>query len=356
MNVFDHPEFDLHEGVHFFAEPSSGLEAIVAIHSTALGPAAGGCRFWYYEQSGDAVTDVLRLSRGMTYKNAVAELPFGGGKAVILRRPGAKATPELFRAFGCAVHSLGGRYITAEDVGVAVEDMRNVRLATPHVSGLPQEGAAAGGDPSPWTALGVFLGIEAAVRDRLGRDSVAGVRVAVQGVGHVGYHLARLLADAGAQLIIADVSRENLARAHETFAATELTPREVLAADVDVLAPCALGNVVNSETIPGIRASIIAGAANNQLAMAADGDQLMARNILYAPDYVINAGGIVSVAHEYLAQGSEEQVRDEIGRIPERLHRIFAESRANGEATNRIADELARRIVAAGRREPRRIA
>ena len=292
----------------------------------------------------------------MTYKNAVAELPFGGGKAVILRRPGAKATPELFRAFGGAVHSLGGRYITAEDVGVAVEDMRNVRLATPHVSGLPQAGAAAGGDPSPWTALGVFLGIEAAVRDRLGRDSVAGVRVAVQGVGHVGYRLARLLADAGAQLVIADVSRENLARAHKTFAATELPPREVLFADVDVLAPCALGNVVNSETIPGIRASIVAGAANNQLAIAADGDQLMARNILYAPDYVINAGGIVSVAHEYLAQGSEEQVRDEIGRIPERLHRIFAESRANGEATNRIADELARRIVAAGRREPRRIA
>lgn len=356
MNVFDHPEFDLHEGVHFFDEPASGLRAIIAIHSTALGPAAGGCRFWHYEQSDDAVTDVLRLSRGMTYKNAVAGLPFGGGKAVILKGPGGRATPELFRAFGRAVDSLGGRYVTAEDVGVAVDDMRNVRLETPYVSGLPQEGAAAGGDPSPWTALGVFLGIEAAVSDRLDRDSLAGVRVAVQGVGHVGHHLARLLADAGAELVIADVSRENLARAHDAFDATEVAPRDVLFADVDVLAPCALGNVINSETIPGIRASVIAGAANNQLAVEADGDRLMERNILYAPDYVINAGGIISVAREYFEKGSEDEVRDDVGRIPERLNRIFAESRANGEATNRIADELARRIVAAGRSEPRRIA
>ncbi len=356
MNVFDHPEFDLHEGVHFFDEPASGLRAIIAIHSTALGPAAGGCRFWHYEQSDDAVTDVLRLSRGMTYKNAVAGLPFGGGKAVILKGPGARATPELFRAFGRAVDSLGGRYVTAEDVGVAVEDMRNVRMETPYVSGLPQEGAAAGGDPSPWTALGVFQGIEAAVRHRLERDSVAGIRVAIQGVGHVGHHLAKMLSDAGAELVIADVSRENLARAHDSFAATEVAPRDLLFTDVDVLAPCALGNVINSETIPGIRASIIAGAANNQLAVAADGDRLMERNILYAPDYVINAGGIVSVAHEYFEQGSEDEVRENVGRIPERLNRIFAESSTSGEATNRIADELARRIVAAGPDEPRRIA
>ncbi len=357
MSVFDHPEFDHHEAVHFFDDPATGLKAIIAIHSTALGPAAGGCRFWQYEAAGDAVTDVLRLSRGMTYKNAVAGLPFGGGKAVILRDPEFGKSPELFRAFGRAVNSIGGRYVTAEDVGVSVDDMRNVQTETPYVSGLPQSGdSAAGGDPSPWTALGVYLGLEAAVRARLDRDSVAGLKVAVQGVGHVGHELCKLLHENGAELFIADVSRDHLKSTHEAVPATEVSPRDILFADVDVLAPCALGNVLNSQSIPKLKASVIAGAANNQLSVESDGDLLIERNILYAPDYVINAGGIISVAREYFEEGSETEVRADVNRIPERLTEIFRESEASGRATNRIADDIAKRIVAAGKPDTRQIA
>ncbi len=356
MSVFDHPEFDHHEAVHFFDDPASGLKAIIAVHSTALGPAAGGCRFWQYDVSSDALTDVLRLSRGMTYKNAVAGLPFGGGKAVILNDPAVGKSPELLRAFGRAVDSLTGLYVTAEDVGMSVDDMRVVQTETRHVSGLPQKGSAAGGDPSPWTALGVFLGIEAAVRARLGRDSVDGLKVAVQGVGHVGFHLCKLLSDAGAELLVADVSRDNLRKVAAAMPVTEVSPRDILYADADVLSPCALGNVLNSETIPRLKAAVIAGAANNQLSVASDGDRLVDSNILYAPDYVINAGGIISVAREYFEEGSREEVHADVNRIPERLDDIFRESASTGTATNRIADDIARRIVAAGRPDTRQIA
>ena len=349
MSVFEHPEFDHHEGVHYFEEPDAGLKAIIAVHSTALGPAAGGCRLWQYEKSDDALTDVLRLSRGMTYKNAVAGLPFGGGKAVILKTPALAANPELFKAFGHAVDSLAGRYVTAEDVGVSVENMRNVRESTRHVSGLPQCGGSAGGDPSPWTALGVFLGIQAAVAVHLSRDSLDGLRVAIQGVGHVGLHLGRLLSEAGAELTIADVNRKNLDAAQAAFPAKVVAAQDILFADADVLAPCALGNILNSVSIPKIKAKVIAGAANNQLSTESDGDRLTERNILYAPDYVINAGGIISVAREYLEKGSEDEVRSDVSRIPERLEEIFAEAAAGNKATNRVADELARRLVAAAR-------
>ncbi len=356
MSVFDHPEFDHHEAVHFFEDPASGLKAIIAVHSTALGPAAGGCRYWQYDVSGDALTDVLRLSRGMTFKNAVAGLPFGGGKAVILKDPSAPKSPELLRAYGRAVESLGGLYVTAEDVGMSVEDMHIVQTETRYVSGLPQSGSAAGGDPSPWTALGVYLGIEAAVRARLGRDTVEGLKVAVQGVGHVGFHLCKLLSEAGAELFVADVSRENLKKVAAAIPVTEVTPRDILFAEVDVLSPCALGNILNSETIPRLKATVIAGAANNQLSVEDDGDRLVERNILYAPDYVINAGGIISVAREFFEEGSEEEVRADVNRIPERLDTIFRESADSGRATNRIADDLARRLVAAGRPDTRQIA
>ena len=349
MGAFDHPEFDNHDSIHYFRDPDSGLKAIIAIHSTALGPAAGGCRRWTYASDEQALTDVLRLSRGMTYKNAVAGLPFGGGKAVILAAESAPRSRALFEAFGRAVNSLDGRYITAEDVGVCVDDMRIVRGETPFVSGLPQNGANAGGDPSPWTALGVFHGIEAAVAARLGRDSLAGVTVAVQGVGHVGIHLCRLLHEAGAKLVVADVNKENLSELREQVPAETISPRDVVFSDVDVLAPCALGNVLNSETIPRIRAKIIAGAANNQLASSLDGVRLADRGILYAPDYVINAGGIISVAYEYLGESTEERVRGEVCRIPERLQSIFAEAERSSQPTNVIADELARSIVEQGR-------
>ncbi|HEX5788996.1 MAG TPA: Glu/Leu/Phe/Val dehydrogenase [Woeseiaceae bacterium] len=349
MSVFDHPEFDQHEAIHFFDEPASGLKAIIAVHSTALGPGAGGCRRWSYASDRDAITDVLRLSRGMTYKNAVAGLPFGGGKAVILAADAAPKSAALFRAFGRAVHSLGGAYITAEDVGIGVDDMRAVREETPYVSGLPQASGTAGGDPSPWTARGVFLGIAAAARERLDREKLDGLRVAVQGVGSVGLHLCRLLVEAGAQVIVADVNRENLRRATGLDGVQALPPRDILYADVDILAPCALGNILNSELIPRLKATIVAGAANNQLATERDGERLAGRNILYAPDYVINAGGIISVAREYLGQSSGEEVRREVERIPERLTEIFREAAATGRPTNRIADDLARRIVAGAR-------
>jgi len=348
MAVFDHPEFDQHESLHFVHEPNSGLKAIIAIHSTALGPAAGGCRRWQYANDADALTDSLRLSRGMTYKNAIAGLKFGGGKSVILADDAAPKSPELFRAFGRAVEGLGGRYVTAEDVGCSVDDMRYVKEETGHVSGLPQSGRSAGGDPSPMTALGVFHGIQAAAKARLGADSLKGLSVAVQGVGHVGLNLCRLLHEAGVKLIVADVNREHLQQARDELPVTEVAPTELLYSAVDVLAPCALGNIFTSVTIPKLRAKVIAGAANNQLATQEDGARLMEYGILYAPDYVINAGGIINVAHEYYGNSSEEQVRADVMRIPDRLDAIFAKAEATGQPTNIVADEWARRIVASG--------
>ncbi len=348
MNVFDHPEFDQHESVHFIEDAATGLQTIIAIHSTALGPAAGGCRRWQYVDSDAALTDALRLSRGMTYKNAIAGLRFGGGKSVILANDAAPKSPELFRAFGRAVESLSGQYVTAEDVGCSVEDMRSVNEVTNYVSGLPKSGNTAGGDPSPITALGVFLGIRAAVKARLGRDSLEDVSVAVQGVGHVGLNLCRLLNEAGARIIVADVNRHNLQMARDELPVTEVAPNALLFSNVDVLAPCALGNVLTAQTIPNIQAKVIAGAANNQLATEQDGTRLTERDILYAPDYVINAGGIINVEHEYFGNSSEEKVLAEVGEIPKRLDAIFAEAKESGEATNLIADRMARRIVAEG--------
>ncbi len=348
MAVFDHTEFDNHESLHFINDESTGLRAIIAVHSTALGPAAGGCRRWSYASDSEALTDALRLSRGMTYKNAVAELPFGGGKAVILADDAAPKSPELLAAFGRAVNSLGGSYVTAEDVGMSVEDMRHVQQQTKFVSGLPQSGGDAGGDPSPWTALGVFLGIEAAVKVRFGRDSMAGLTVAVQGVGHVGAHLCRLLHDAGARILVADVNSDNLNAVAENVPVEVIAPSEILYAEADVLAPCALGNILTSATIPKINAKIIAGAANNQLSTLEDGARLSAQEILYAPDYVINAGGIISVSHEYYGGSSEDKVRADVEKIPTRLQAIFAESNDSGRPTNEIADEHARRLITAG--------
>jgi leucine dehydrogenase len=296
MGVFNHAEFDKHESLHYFHDEKTNLYAIVAVHSTALGPGAGGTRRWVYASEADALTDVLRLSRGMTYKNAVAGLKFGGGKAVILASDAAPKSPELFRAFGRFVDSIGGRYV-------------------------------AGGDPSPWTALGCIKGIEAAVKARFDRDSLQGMRVAVQGVGHVGLHLCRMLHEAGAELFVSDVNGDNLKMTTDELPVTVIAPNELLFADVDVLAPCALGNILTSTTIPKIKAKIIAGAANNQLSTPADGVRLAERNILYAPDYVINAGGIISVAAEYYGNSSEDDVRT--------------------EPTHELADELARNLVAA---------
>jgi leucine dehydrogenase len=348
MTVFDHPEFDQHEAVHQAYDAATGLATIIAVHSTALGPAAGGCRRWEYADSADALTDVLRLSRGMTYKNAIAGLPFGGGKAVILASADAPKSPALFAAFGRVVDSLGGRYITAEDVGMTVADMHEVAGHTRHVSGLTQQGQAAGGDPSPWTALGVFHGIEAAVRARLQRESVNGLRVAVQGVGNVGFNLCRLLHEAGATLLVADVNAANLKRVSEALPVSVVAPEDILFADADVLAPCALGHLFDAQSIERLQVPVIAGGANNQLATEQDGERLRERNILYAPDFVINGGGIISVHHEHRGGSTASAVRADVERIPERLDAIFARAASEKRATNDIANDMARALVAAG--------
>ncbi|MGB7450797.1 MAG: Glu/Leu/Phe/Val dehydrogenase dimerization domain-containing protein [Lysobacterales bacterium] len=347
MTFFENSENRGHESIHHFFDSKTGLKAIIAIHSTALGPAAGGCRMWHYDNEADATRDALRLSRGMTYKNAMAGLPLGGGKAVIMANPDSQPSDELFRAFGRFVDSLGGRYITAEDVGISVENMRSVKQVTKFAAGLPPEEGSAGGDPSPWTADGVFLGLRAAVKHRLGVDSMDKLRVAVQGVGKVGYDLCRQLHAAGASLVISDVNERNLARARADFGARVVECDKILLEDVDVLAPCALGAVLNASSIPDIKASVIGGAANNQLATEGDGNRLFDRNILYAPDYVINGGGITSVSLEYMGNKTEADVRAQIALIPGRLTDIFAASDKQQTPTNVIADSMAEAIVAA---------
>lgn len=347
MTFFENSENRGHESIHHFFDSKTGLKAIIAIHSTALGPAAGGCRLWHYDNEADATRDALRLSRGMTYKNAMAGLPLGGGKAVIMANPDSQPSDELFRAFGRFVDSLGGRYITAEDVGISVENMRSVKQVTKFAAGLPPEEGSAGGDPSPWTADGVFLGLRAAVKHRLGVDSMDKLRVAVQGVGKVGYDLCRQLHAAGASLVISDVNERNLARARADFGARVVECDKILLEDVDVLAPCALGAVLNASSIPDIKASVIGGAANNQLATEVDGNRLFDRNILYAPDYVINGGGITSVSLEYMGNKTEADVRAQIALIPGRLTDIFAASDKQQTPTNVIADSMAEAIVAA---------
>jgi leucine dehydrogenase len=357
MDLFQMRDFDAHEQVVFGCDAASGLRAIIAIHSTSLGPAAGGCRMWPYAASSDAVVDALRLSRGMSYKNAMAELPFGGGKAVIIGDPREK-TRQRMEAFGRLVDSLGGRYITAEDVGTTTTDMGQVAAVTRFVSGLARDSeraaevgtVAIGGDPGPKTALGVFLGLKAAVRFRLGRASLEGLKVAVQGLGGVGYPLCRLLAADGASLWVAD-SRPGVAqRLCQELGAREVPAESILSQDVDVLAPCALGAVFDSRSIPTVRARVVAGAANNQLAREEDGEVLMRAGILYAPDYVINAGGIISVAHEYRGGATAAQVKAEIERIPVRLTEIFERARRENRPTSAIADQMARERLAIGSR------
>lgn len=346
MAAWDLPDFDAHEGVHLFTDAATGLRAIVAVHSTALGPAAGGCRYWHYPQPDAAVTDALRLSRGMSYKNAMAGLPMGGGKAVILADPDRPKSPALLAAFGRAVGSLGGRYVTAEDVGISDADMVEIARETRHVSGLP--GAArgeAGGDPGPFTAMGVYLGVRAAVRRALGKDALAGVHVAVQGVGSVGGGLARLLAADGARLTLADVDDARATALARELGAATVAGDAILATPADVVSPCALGAVLTADTIGALQAPVVAGGANNQLATPEDGWRLHARGIVYAPDYVINAGGIINVGLEYLGQGDRAEVESRIAEIPGRLETIWAESTASGDPASLVADRIAQRLI-----------
>jgi leucine dehydrogenase len=351
MAAFDDPAFDDHERVVFCHDAATGLQAIIAIHSTALGPAAGGCRLWSYESDDAALHDVLRLSRGMSYKNAMAGLQFGGGKAVIIKTADFDGSAALYEKFGEFVDMLNGDYITAEDVGMSVSIMATVARRTRHVTGLPRTDAHAGGDPSPKTAFGIFNGIEAAVRFKLNRPDVSGLTVAVQGVGNVGYNLCRHLAAAGAKLIVADIDESRVKKACDEFGATAAPLDEILAQDADVLAPCALGAILTERSIPTIKASIVAGGANNQLETDADGQRLSDAGILYAPDYVINGGGIINVACEYAGDVDDADVDSLVAAIGPRLTKIFEEAEASGKPTNIIADVHARAIIAAARRE-----
>lgn len=347
--MLDHPSFDQHERVVFAHDAVTGLRAIVAIHSTARGPGAGGCRFWHYSSTQDAVADALRLARGMSYKNAMAGLPLGGGKAVVMLDDARPKSPAMLTAFGRFVESLHGQYITAEDVGASVADMEIVATQTRYVSGLPRTAVASDGNPSPKTALGVYLGIKAAVKFRLNKDELRGLTVAVQGLGGVGYELCKLLAADGAKLRVADVRETVVRKAVAQFDAHSSTPEKILFERADVVAPCALGAVFDSNNIRKLQTAIIAGAANNQLATAPDGARLHDAGVLYAPDYVINAGGIISVGREYLGGATVESIAAEIHRIPARLTEIFARSRASNRPTSELADEMARQLLAEAR-------
>jgi leucine dehydrogenase len=346
--VWDLPDFDAHEGVHFFSDPASGLRAVIAIHSTHLGPAAGGTRFWHYADANDAVTDALRLSRGMSFKNAMAGLPVGGGKGVILADASRTKTPEMLAAFGRAIESLGGRYVTAEDVGMGEADLVAIGQETRHVSGLPVGEGHAGGDPGPSTAMGVFLGVKAAIARALGKDSARGVHVAIQGVGSVGGGLARLLAAEGAKLTLADVDQARAEALAKELGGKVVDAAQILSVEADVISPCALGAILTAQSIAALNAPVVAGGANNQLATPEDGDRLHARGILYAPDYVINAGGIINVTLEYLGQGDRAEVEARLKLIPGRLEAIWAESAATGQTAARVADRMAMTLIGRG--------
>ncbi len=325
-----------HEQVVACFDPASGYRGLIAIHSTALGPAVGGARFWNYASEEEAITDALRLARGMTYKNAFAGIPFGGGKSIIIGDNNAPEREAIFRAHGRFVESLGGRYITAEDVGTSTSDMEYVRQETSHVAGLAERS----GDPSPVTAHGVFRAIEASAKFRWGSTELAGRTVALQGCGHVGYYLAKELASAGARLVVTDTSTERLRRVHDEFDAHTVPPGEIYGVEADIFAPCALGGIINDQTIPQLRVSIVAGAANNQLLEARHGAMLAERDILYAPDYVANAGGIINGCIELLGWDRSFTL-NRVREIYDHLLMVFETARAEKIPTQEAADRLA---------------
>lgn len=326
-----------YESVVSGVDEAAGYHGIIFIHSTVLGPAVGGTRLWNYKSEQEAITDGLRLSRGMTYKNALAGLPCGGGKSIILRPDGDFDREKLFRAHGRLVESAGGKYITAEDVGTSPADMEWVRQETNHVAGLQGKS----GDPSPKTARGVFRTIQACARHRWGSDDLKGKTVAIQGCGHVGYYLAGELARAGAQLVVADVDQSKVARVVREFGATAVAVDEILAAKVDVLAPCALGGIINDETIPLLQAEVIAGGANNQLLEPRHGDALQQRKILYAPDYAANAGGVINGCCREMLGWDEAATNSKIDAIYETILNIFTVAEREHVPTYQAADRLA---------------
>jgi len=345
MNKFDYMEKYGFEQLCFFHDKATGLKAITCIHSTVLGPALGGSRFWNYEEEEEAVEDVLRLARGMTYKNSMAGLPLGGGKTVIIGdvkqlKKDSVRTEAFWRAFGRYLEGLSGRYVTAGDVGTTVQDMVFINMETKHVAGLPGRS----GDPSPFTALGVFKAMLACCKHVYGEDSVKGKKVAVQGLGKVGYHLCEHLYKSGAELIVSDIDEEKVRNAIDKFGATRVDMDQIYSVDCDIYAPCALGATVNDDTIPQLKCKIICGAANNVLREAPiHGKALMDKGIVYAPDYVVNAGGVINVAYEQESRGGydKESATRDVERIYGRMLELLTRAKETGRLTYQIADEMA---------------
>ena len=333
-------DYDDHEMVHFVHDRASGLRAIIALHSTHLGPGAGGTRFWHYADPGAAVVDALRLSRGMSYKNAMAGLKAGGGKAVILADKDRTKTPAMLEAFARAVEGLGGRYVTAQDVGMTEADMVSLSQHTSNVAGLPGEG----GDPGPYTARGVYLGVKAAAQRALGTDDLGGVHIAIQGVGSVGGGTARHLAQDGAHLTLADVDHAKAQALADELGAEAVGSEEILALEADIFSPNALGAVITGDVAKSIPVKAIAGGANNQLATGSEGRILADRGVLYAPDYVINAGGIISVMRK-IDNSDDARVNAKIDEIPARLEAIWAQCETSGSTPAQVADAMAQKLI-----------
>lgn len=328
-----------HEEVVFCYDKNVGLKAIIAIHNTSLGPALGGTRMWNYKTEEEALTDVLRLSKGMTYKAAAAGLNLGGGKAVIIGDPKTQKSEGLFRAFGQFVNSLNGKYITAEDVGTGVNDMEHVFMETPWVTGIPKDFGGSG-DPSPYTAHGVLMGIKAAAHEKFGTDSLKGMRIAVQGLGNVGSNLVKYLCEEGAKVIVSDIDQGRVKFHHDAYNVEVVAPDQILGVDCDIQAPCALGAIVNDQTITKFKCKVIAGGANNQLAEPRHGDQLRELGILYAPDYVVNAGGLMNVFVE-LEGYSPDRAFEKTRKVYDNVKKVFEIAKRDDIGTHTAADRMA---------------
>jgi leucine dehydrogenase len=345
LEVFEHLAAKNHEQVTFCYDEECGLRAIIAVHNTTLGPSLGGVRMWPYKSEEEALVDVLRLSRGMTFKSAAAGLNLGGGKAVIIGDPKRDRTEALFRSFGRFVEGLGGRYITAEDVGTDVRCMEWVRMETSYVTGISRA-LGGSGDPSPVTAVGTLMGMKACAKERWGSDSLQGRRVNVQGVGAVGYHLVKQLTENGARVTVCDINEDNLARVKREFEVSIVPPERIFDVEGHIFAPCALGGVLNDETIPRLRVEVVAGSANNVLAVEKrHGRALAERGILYAPDYVINAGGLINVANELEGYDQDRALKQAEG-VYDILRKVFEIARQEDVPTNMAADNLALRRIA----------
>lgn len=338
MHIEDYKRVGDYERIVRAYDPESGLKALIALHNTRRGPALGGCRMWPYKSEADALRDAKRLARGMTYKNALADLPFGGGKSVIIGNPNTEKSEKRLLAMGRFVQSLNGAYTVAEDVGTTPDDMSVIRQETSFVAGLAEGGS---GDPSPATAWGVYQGILAAVRERFGHETLTGLTVAIQGLGHVGWHLARRLNEAGATLLVSDIDDKRVAEAHRNFGAVPVSPYRIYDVNADILAPCALGAVINDDTLPRLKTKIVAGSANNQLAEDRHGAELKAANILYAPDYAINAGGVINIYYEYCAAYDQKAAYKHIAGIGDTMESIFKRARRLDIPTNAAADHIA---------------